>query len=158
MKGKGIKMATNKILLGIANDKIEFFQKGERIYLTEHSWNCGWYWGMGYIGNKDCHTHFNSVFLDNKNIWNSLENFFSATFLTENQLWILKDLFKQAYTLKECAEVYRHGGHCTIQKGTTDIIINKELEERINKDLEIILNKIWGLLIEWENNQEMKEV
>ena len=34
------------------------------IYLTGFKWNCGWYWGGGYIGNKNMHTHFNSCFLE----------------------------------------------------------------------------------------------
>jgi len=36
----------------------------ERIYLRDFSWDCDWYWGGGYIGNKNFHTHFDGCFLN----------------------------------------------------------------------------------------------
>lgn len=50
-----------KVLLGYTKKA----QYGERrpIYLTGFSWDYGWYWGGGYIGNKDLHTHFDGCFL-----------------------------------------------------------------------------------------------
>ncbi len=36
----------------------------EAIYLEDFTWDCGWYWGGGYIGNKNMHCHFNGCFLE----------------------------------------------------------------------------------------------
>jgi hypothetical protein len=36
----------------------------EAIYLEDFSWDCGWYWGGGYIGNRNMHCHFDGCFLD----------------------------------------------------------------------------------------------
>ena len=36
----------------------------KRVYLYDFSWDCDWYWGGGYIGNNQLHTHFNSCFLE----------------------------------------------------------------------------------------------
>lgn len=36
----------------------------ERIYLRDFSWDCKWYWGGGYIGNRNLHCHFDGCFLN----------------------------------------------------------------------------------------------
>ena len=36
----------------------------EPIYLNGFEWSCGWYWGGGYIGNRNMHCHFNGCFLE----------------------------------------------------------------------------------------------
>ena len=36
-------------------------KEGERVYLSKHSWDCGWYWGFGYVGNRDCHFHLSNA-------------------------------------------------------------------------------------------------
>jgi len=118
----------------------------ERIYLTKHKWDCGWYWGMGYIGNTNLHTHFNSVFL--KTQYQPIKNIFSETKITDKDWWVIRDLFVQAYALKECAEVYRHGGYQTTLKETTDIIQSKEMENKLNADLKIVLDKLWDFIQE----------
>ena len=43
----------NKIKLGVVNN--------ETIYLTPPSWDCDWYWGFGYLGNKNCHYHIDGL-------------------------------------------------------------------------------------------------
>lgn len=73
--------------------------------------------------------------------------FDKSTKITQNQWWIIRDLFKQAYALKEAAEVYRHGGHQTSKPGITDCIKNLEMAALINEDLEIVLNKVWDFLL-----------
>ena len=126
-----------KIFLG------KSFEHGN-LYLSKHNWDCGWYWGFGYLGNANSHTHFNNTFL-NENIWKSPKELFESTAITDKLWWELKDLFSQAYVLKRVAEVYHHGGHC-ITTDNTKIIIDQEKEAMINKDLEIILNKIWEVV------------
>jgi hypothetical protein len=134
-----------KILLGKVRDDYKGNHvAGEKIYLSKHSWDCGWYWGFGYVGNKDLHTHFDSAFLTSET---DIKKIFEETKITQSEWWLLRDLFIQAYALKNCAEVYRYGGHQTSKTGITDIIKNDELAKQLNKDLETVLNKIWEMLI-----------
>lgn len=35
-----------------------------RVYLEDFTWDCGWYWGGGYVGNKNFGAHFDGCFLD----------------------------------------------------------------------------------------------
>lgn len=128
-------------------EKDNLYITGEILYIEKHNWICGWYWGFGYIGNKNLHCH-SRVFIDEL-LWHSVEEVFDKSiFKSDNDFWIFKDLLKQAYILQECAEVYQHGGHCTTNKGMTDIIQSKKKATQINKDLEIILNKLWCFLID----------
>jgi len=145
----------NKIYLGKVKQKIESSQSynpekdylyflGEDLSIEKHSWDCSWYWGFGYIGNRNLHTH-SSVFI-HELLWHDVNQVFDKSlFKSNNDFWIFKDLLKQAYTLQECAEVYQHGGHC-ITNDKTQLINSKEKAETINKDLEKILNSLWDML------------
>jgi hypothetical protein len=145
----------NKLFLGKVKKEIKSSQSynpendhlwflGEKVYIEKHKWDCGWYWGFGYIGNKNLHCHAD-IFVKNL-IWHKADEVFEKSiFKNENDFWLFKDYLKQAYVLKKCAEVYRLGGHC-VSKGK--IIVNKEMEDRLNKDLEIVLNALWNLLEE----------
>ena len=115
-----------------------------RLYLSKHSWDCGWYWGFGYIGNKNCHLHIETL-IGLK--WDVSQIFDKGTKITQDQWWIIRELFRQAYALKCAAFVYQHGGHQTTKLGITDCIKNLEMAALINKDLEIVLNKVWDFLL-----------
>ena len=115
-----------------------------RLYLSKHSWDCGWYWGFGYIGNSRLHMHIDSLINGEYDV-NKI--FDGSTGITQDQWWIIRDLFRQAYALKAAAEVYQYGGHQTTRPGMTDCIKNLEMAARINKDLEIVLNKVWDFLL-----------
>ena len=115
-----------------------------RLYLSKHSWDCGWYWGFGYIGNSRLHMHIDSLINGEYDV-NKI--FDGSTGITQDQWWIIRDLFRQAYALKAAAEVYQYGGHQTTRPGMTDCIKNLEMAARINKDLEIVLNKVWDFIV-----------
>ena len=115
-----------------------------RLYLSKHSWDCGWYWGFGYIGNSRLHMHIDSLINGEYDV-NKI--FDGSTGITQDQWWIIRDLFRQAYALKAAAEVYQYGGHQTSKPGITDCIKNLEMAAQINKDLETVLNKVWDFLL-----------
>lgn len=115
-----------------------------RLYLSRHSWDCGWYWGFGYIGNSRLHMHIDSLINGEYDV-NKI--FDGGASITQDQWWIIRDLFTQAYALKKAAEVYRHGGHQTSKPGITDCIKNLEMAAQINKDLETVLDKVWDFLL-----------
>jgi hypothetical protein len=147
----------------------------EPVYLEDFSWDCDWYWGGGYVGNKNFHTHFDGCFLDvvdsrghslnsrgatfldpwqkvpeycdekkvarlrnGASVWEDLDFFLDNAQYTSDQWWRIKDLFKQFYTLRNAAEVFQHGGHCT-SKGRTPAEINKDMAASINKHIETVV-------------------
>lgn len=147
----------------------------EPVFLTDFKWDCGWYWGGGYIGNKNFHTHFDGCFLEcvdsrghslnsrgatfldpwqkvpeycdekkvkrlrnGAGVWEDLDFFLDNAQYDSKQWWRIKDLFKQFYTLRDAAEVFQHGGHCT-SKGRTPGEINKDLAAAINKQIETVI-------------------
>lgn len=114
-----------------------------RLYLSKHSWSCGWYWGFGYVGNSKCHMPIDNLL----NSEYSVDLIFDkGTPITQNQLWVIRDLFKQAYALKGAAEVYQYSGHQTSKLGIIDCIKNLEMAALINRDLETVLNKVWNFI------------
>ena len=115
----------------------------DRFYIEKHSFDCGWYWGFGCIGNRALHTHFNSVFLNGAEC--DIEKLFIVPKYNQDQWWKIRDLFIQAYALSKCAEIYKHGGHQTstrygvAQEGNR----GEQKAAQINTDLENVLNELW---------------
>lgn len=140
----------------------------ENVYLNGFSWDCDWYYGGGYIGNKKFHAHFDSAFLDvpdvrghslgnfcqvwenekvkkgytalknSTSIWESLDFFLDDAQYTEKEWWRIKDVFKQFYLLRDAAEVFQYGGHCTNDK-RNEKEINKPMARAINKHIQDII-------------------
>ena len=137
---------TEKRYLGILRSDAGTCADGQSVYLTKHSWDCGLYWSFGYLGNKNCHFHFDSLLYIPKgdgNMKYTASDLFSQTRITDKEWWVIRDLFVQAYALQKAAEVYRHGGHQTTAKGVTDIIQNNGAALRINNDLVKVLDTLW---------------
>lgn len=104
--------------------------EGINYWLEAPKWDCGWYWGFGYIetytNNKypsrakdiNSHQHFSGFvgqqetydyekkcFVKSEYIHNVYENKkFAKTTFSENEGWQLSELFKQFYLLREMAE------------------------------------------------------
>lgn len=136
----------DRILLGYAKWDDMCANPGRPVYLTKHQWDCGWYWGFGYVGNSACHFHFDSLITHPAPYEASA--LFSSPAVSDSAWWVIRDLFKQAYALKQAAEVYRHGGHQTTKKGLTDIIQDLDKAKVINADLETVLNTVWNFILE----------
>lgn len=137
----------------------------EKIYLSPPSWNCGWYWGFGYLGNKNCHYHVDGLtkhehYNTDKECWeyeftNLFDGFkkhFTDLQIRESKLWTLCELFQTFYTLKETAEVLGRGGAHYAKNPCADIIINKDEVKRINEIvLPSVFDAIFDLLKDGEN-------
>ena len=102
-------------LLGINHD-------GEYVWLEKESWDCGWYWGFGYLHtytnnrqperSKDitAHFHFDSTFLKGPEYSKDMfKKYFNETVLTDDEIWELCDYMKTFYTLKSVAELFKNG-------------------------------------------------
>ena len=135
-----------KVLLGYNNDL--------PIFLSPPSWDCGWYWGWGYLENKDCYYHVEGLkkiqtynhkkevqeyeFCDLKTGFD--KHFGDSFIIKETQRWEFAELFQSFYYLKNIAEVYNRGGsHLTINP-CSELIKNINEVKRIN---EILLPKIF---------------
>lgn len=117
---------------------------GEEIYLSAPSWDCDWYWGFGYLGNKYCHYHL-SGYQNGRNInmYDALLADYNLNPKIKANLWEFCELVLSAYTLKEAAEVLGRGGSHMTTNPCQDIIINKDEVKRINEIvLPAIFNKI----------------
>jgi len=139
-----------KLLIGINDD--------QKIYLTAPSWDCGWYWGFGYLGNTNCHYHVDGLSKD-KNLFDAFkEHFGSSLIVRDSQLWTLCELFNTFYALKSTAEVLGRGGSHMTTNPCADVIINKEETERINSIvLPAIFEEIYKILIPAQENEKQNK-
>lgn len=112
------------------------------MWLTKHEWMCGWYWAFGWMGNKDLHCHFREFLKDAQ----EASKVFVDPQYSDKDWWVIRDLFKQAYTLQAAAEVYRYGGQQTSRKDVTDLIECPVKAKMLNEDLERILETLWNFL------------
>ena len=108
---------------------------GKNVWLAPPSWDCEWYWGYGYIHNKNLHTNFNWL-ATNENLYNAIEKRFNGTFVLQgSNLWTFCELMQTFYTLKEMAEVYSRGSSHYAGNPLADILKNPEEYKRINETL-----------------------
>jgi hypothetical protein len=133
-------------------------------YLEDFEWACNWFWSGGIIFSSHSSFHFNGAFLDipdprghplgdfvtpwDKNktdtsivlkngssIWEPVTLFLdNVPEHISNNWWRIKDLYKQFYDLRNAAQVFRHGGHCTPQ-GRTPQEIRPEAARMINEHI-----------------------
>lgn len=154
-KQKSHAFGKDQYLLGMDKDGIYY-------WLEESKFECGWYWGIGYVETftnnekpnmaKDInsHSHFDSMFLKqtNKNGYDAFKMFFEETVLTEKETWTLIELMKTLYTLREYSDtIYRGGSHYT-KNPLSEKIKNQSEYDRINKELiPSVLQEIYNLLL-----------
>jgi hypothetical protein len=115
-------------------------EQGINYWLEAPSWDCGWYWGFGYIEtytNNECPEHSRDI--DSHSHWSGLigvqthydwekkcevkdeyihhvnqNKMFAQTVLTDKESWELSDLMKRWEAMKEMAEILHSGtGHLT---------------------------------------------
>ena len=133
---------------------------GEKIYLEEGSWECGWYWGLGYVESYDSkirdismHTHFDSLFFSGpSNGWDNFKSKVTDCPLTDHELWNLMELMKTLYTLREAAEVFHRGGsHYVTHKKEGRIVKQTVYAKKINEKLiPELLSMVYDIIKEEE--------
>lgn len=140
-----------RFLLGVKDNK--------KYYLVAPTWDCGWYWGFGYIQTYnrrktdiDTHTHFDSLFFKTgKNGYDAFKDFFDEIVLNNEELWKLVEIMKTIYTLKETAEVLGRGGSHYTTNPCKNIIINAPEVDHLNKVvLPVLFEAVEKMLTEEE--------
>lgn len=116
---------------------------GKPIYLLEPSWDCEWYYGLGYCyGAGYSHTHFDSLF-KNHNDFMALESPF-----TRDEQFLIYELMTELYTLRKYSDMMHTGGaHITNRNKVlrSDELSNKHEYDRINK---VLIPAVWKELEE----------
>lgn len=140
-------------LLGNGHDGIYY-------YLQKENWDCGWYWGLGYVesftnnsnptASRDIasHSHFDYMFFHEKNGYDNFKEFFQETPLSDKEIWTLCELMKSAYTLRNMADLtYRGGAHYTTNP-CQGCLHDVEMNQKIN-DIMIpaVMAEVRNLLI-----------
>ena len=121
-------------------------EDGRNVYLEEPSWDCGWYWGFGYLetytNNKNpqlardiyTHSHFDGDIIKGKsNAFYNFKEYFEETTLSDGEIWKLCDYMNTFYTLKETARIFGSGCSYFTEKAKIDEIHQQELANDINK-------------------------
>jgi len=120
---------------------------GDLIWLEAARWDCGWYWGFGYI---EVYTHqadpANSRDTSSHSHWSGLtgkqeggrhlhhiNEALDETVLTDAESWELSDLMKTFYTLKEASEVFGRGGSHLTDKGNHEFLKDGDMVKKINE-------------------------
>lgn len=120
-------------------------KNGRKLFLVEPSWDCGWYYGFGYVetytNNTDpersrdiaSHNHFNYLFGNNCNLYDGFKGIIKDSTLDDDEIWKLIDYMKTFYCLSETAEVLKRGYSHYSERAKLDIVKDEVYAERINK-------------------------
>ena len=122
--------------------------EGTHYWLEEAKWDCGWYWGGGYVEtftndehpgqsrDINSHSHFDSMFFKgNKNGYDAFKEFFAYTPFTNNELWQICELMKAFYLARQYSDMLFTGGaHYTSNPAKETIQCLKEYG-RINNEV-----------------------
>lgn len=124
-------------LLGSDSDGILY-------WLEEPKWNCGWYWGFGYIEtytsnanpsrSRDINSHQHATnFMANWfTEWNGSKPKLTSQVFSNAEGWELSELFEQFYFLQSAAENFGRG-KCHCANTTAPKWEKKELAKEINE-------------------------
>lgn len=134
---------------------------GTYYWLEAPKWDCGWYWGFGYVetytNNKrpdiskdiNSHQHIGSSFMGAVDYYDTekqcfrkgeyIHNIYDSPALvnktfTQNEGWELSELFNQFYFLRSAAENFGRG-KCHTANTKAPNWEDKELAKKINEKL-----------------------
>lgn len=129
---------------------------GTMYWLEAPSWDCGWYWGFGYVEtytnnrNPDkasdisSHTHAEGYLVGVANIYDAL--LWAERTFSYSEGWQLTELFRQFYLLKGMASFScRDRPSCHVTKSPVDHGDRKEWAREIN---EVMLPLVMGKIME----------
>jgi len=139
----------------IGKDKEDTFY-----WLEEGKFDCGWYWGFGYVETytrNECpslardinsHSHFDGMFLNGKNNgYDKFKNFFAKTVLTDGEIWKLVELMKSFYIARNYSDMLHSGGAHYTTNPAAEIIKSPTEYDRINKIvIPAIIEEVYKLL------------
>lgn len=114
---------------------------GECYWLEQGTWDCDWYWGIGYVETYtdklnpaiamdiNSHQHWDTLFPT----YDKFNDFFEETVLNDKEKWILLELMKSIYTARNYSDMIHRGGSHYTTNPKREIIKNDDEYNRINK-------------------------
>lgn len=125
---------------------------GEKVYLKKATFDCNWYWGIGYINTfnhnyTDITSHFH--FDTSISTWDEFNDYFDETVLTQSEIWQLLELMNTLYTLRKMSDtIYQGGSHYTTNDVEKELF--KEYQstyDKINNEtIPTLLDEVYKLL------------
>jgi len=121
-------------------------EDGVKHWLEEPSWDCGWYWGFGYIEtyknnlnpnlSRDINSHSHATnFMSEYFIeWNGSIPILKNRVFNDKEGWELSELFSQFYFLRDAAENFSKG-KCNCANAKVSLWKKPNLVKEINKKL-----------------------
>ena len=123
-------------------------EDGVKWYLQKSTWDCGWYWGFGYLDsftNNACpekskdiagHTHLSSLMAEfDGNGFDALKNRFKECVLADDELFRFVDYAKSVYALKEAAELFGRGHSNYTEKAKIGDLVKPDWVKEINEKM-----------------------
>ena len=133
-------------------------KEDERVYLMLPSFDCGWYWGCGYIStyrgtmntesNFSMHTHFKGYIIGQEEEYNHEKGVFQKTkythhlnevlkesVLNEKESWVLSELIQTMELLKELLEFHHKGGMHMTENPLKDLFKDTDRYKHICEEL-----------------------
>lgn len=154
-----------KVVPKLKREYPEFVTLGEsgyfdgKVQIRRPSWDCGWYWGFGYLErwnarakDIDFHSHFDDEIFNvpGKHGRQVIQELFGDTFVIKDdaKVWKFLDIMKTIYALKETAEVLERGGsNYAATPGCRDVVMNYDEVRRINCEvIPVLIDKMYELL------------
>ena len=121
---------------------------GTTYWLEAAKWDCGWYWGGGYVRtytNNNCpsrsrdicsHQHFDSLFFNKRTDgYTAFKEFFAETPFTDSEIWKLLELMKAFYIAREYSDMLHRGRAHYTANPVKEVIQDETEYERINKKM-----------------------
>ena len=154
------------------NGKWQFLlgtREGESYWLEQASFDCDWYWGLGYVesykgyGQSDRswrgHQHFNGLFLNGIECGFDLFNdFFEETPFTDKELWKILELMKAAYTARRYSDMLHSGNAGMTENPIKDVIKGMDEYKRINNIvIPSLMNEVYKLMLPKNEDGEIYE-
>ena len=129
---------------------------GTKYYLQKATFDCGWYWGGGYVetftNNRNpeksrdisTHQHFDSLIFNRKG--NGFDNF-KAIFVnnpfTDSEIWMICELMKTFYIMREYSDCIYRGSANYSSNPVINTIKSDSEYKRIN---DIVIPELWEKL------------
>jgi len=106
-------------------------------YLEPAKWECGWYWGFGYIegyykGRSWVSHTYKTDLLHYFFEWNGVGPYLEYTPFSEKEQWDLVELFRRFHIYRDLADL--------LHRGFTGVVRSQPVEADIPADL---VNKVW---------------
>ena len=114
------------------------------LWLRKPHFDCGWYWGLGYLASKGIHTHFDSEFKRYKNFIDGA----IATPYTDKERWTIYELMTQLYSLRKYADMmHSNGAHITSTNGAIDLFAEDNFKE-YQRICNVLIPTVWNKLVD----------